>query len=31
MGVEYKMTPEISGCLMRENGKCEVEFRTSLA
>jgi hypothetical protein len=31
MGVEYEMTPEIFGCLMRNNGKCEVEFRTSLA
>jgi hypothetical protein len=31
LGVKYEMFPEISGCLMHSRGKCEVEFRTSLA
>lgn len=30
MGVEYEMTPEISGCLMRDRGRCDVRFRTNL-
>ena len=27
LGVKYDMTPEFTGCLMRQNGECEIEFR----
>ena len=26
LGVPYKMTPEFSGCLMHQLGKCEIDF-----
>ncbi len=26
LGVRYKMTPDFRGCLMHQNGKCEVDF-----
>jgi len=25
--VKYDMIPEFNGCLMHQNGKCEIEFR----
>lgn len=28
--VGYQMTPEFSGCLMHQNGKCEIDFRFDL-
>jgi hypothetical protein len=31
LGVRYEMTPAINGCLMHQNGKCEIEFRFDLA
>ena len=30
LGVEYKMTPDFTGCLMRQSGICEVDFRFDL-
>jgi len=30
LGVEYRMEPEFTGCLMNENGKCEIIFRFNL-
>ena len=27
LGVKYDMIPEFNGCLMHQNGKCEIEFR----
>jgi hypothetical protein len=27
LGVRYEMTPAINGCLMHQNGKCEIEFK----
>ena len=30
LGVSYKMTPDIKGCLMHQNGACEVIFRFDL-
>jgi hypothetical protein len=31
LGVRYEMTPAINGCLMHQNGKCEIEFKFDLA
>ncbi|MDA3834030.1 MAG: hypothetical protein PF495_11595, partial [Spirochaetales bacterium] len=28
LGIEYNMTPEFTGCLMHQTGKCEIEFST---
>ncbi len=28
--VDYHMTPEFSGCLMHQSGKCEIDFRFDL-
>ena len=30
LGVKYDMIPEFNGCLMHQNGKCEIEFRFNL-
>jgi hypothetical protein len=30
LGVKYVMVPDIKGCLMRDQGKCEVEFHFGL-
>lgn len=30
LGVQYKMEPDFTGCLMHENGKCEIMFRFNL-
>ncbi len=30
LGVKYEMTPEFTGCLMHQNGKCEIEFKFNL-
>lgn len=30
LGVSYIMIPEFKGCLMYQNGKCEVDFRFDL-
>ena len=28
--VDYTMTPEFTGCLMHQNGSCEVDFHFGL-
>lgn len=30
LGVQYKMEPDFTGCLMHQNGKCEIMFRFNL-
>jgi hypothetical protein len=30
LGVEYKVAPDFSGCLMRDRGKFETEYRFNL-
>lgn len=30
LGVQYKMEPDFNGCLMHENGKCDIMFRFNL-
>ncbi|RJQ65567.1 MAG: hypothetical protein C4519_27835 [Desulfobacteraceae bacterium] len=30
LGVKYEMVPEFTGCLMRDQGKCEIDFRFNL-
>lgn len=30
LGVKYEMTPDFRGCLMHQNGSCEVDFRFGL-
>ena len=30
LGVTYNMIPDFTGCLMHENGICEVDFRFNL-
>ena len=31
LGVVYKMSPDFTGCLMHQNGRCVVDFRFDLA
>ena len=30
LGVTYNMTPNFKGCLMHQNGKCEIDFHFEL-
>jgi hypothetical protein len=30
LGVKYEMVPDYTGCLMRDRGKCEIDFRFNL-